>query len=124
MYRSVTMGKCCILEGRHPSFGSSDSFTKQLVYGDQLGRRLPMTAFKELLLNETRGICSILSNSLIVGLNVLTHIIIFEIVRVKVTLVLFFMFSVPVFASLIFSWRLIGCRSGSYMIVFTIINFQ
>jgi len=60
----------CCAAGKAPSFDGEHFSGRTISYGAELGRRLPMTAFEELLLNETRGKRSILVNILIVNVQV------------------------------------------------------
>jgi len=45
----------CALAG-HSASDQEAFWDRWYAYDDQLGRRLPMTAFEELVLNETSGI--------------------------------------------------------------------
>jgi len=47
--------KWCALGQGTPSYADPHFSMRTFLYGVELGRRLPMTAFEELLLNETRG---------------------------------------------------------------------
>ena len=57
MHRSILTASLFAVE-RGPSFDMAFSAKAARIYNDQIGRRLPMTAFQELVLNETRGKCS------------------------------------------------------------------
>ena len=54
MHRSILTASLFAVE-RGPSFDMAFSAKAARIYNDQIGRRLPMTAFQELVLNETRG---------------------------------------------------------------------